>query len=140
VHAALYDHAPDQISGQLSEVRFARLQPCGDLAPPKAFGAAFATEVLYEAGFAVCVLSMGGSVTLGEAIFISVAVSLFAGLMPIPGGIGVSEAGLTAGLAAIGMPTEIAVGAVRVWRVVSYYLPPTWGYVSLRWFVEHDEL
>ena len=106
----------------------------------KAFGAAFATEVLYGAGFALCVLSMGGSISLGEAVFINVAVSLFAGLMPIPGGIGVSEAGLTAGLAAVGVPTEIAVGAVIVWRLVSYYLPPTWGYVSLRWLTKHDYL
>jgi uncharacterized membrane protein YbhN (UPF0104 family) len=106
----------------------------------KAFGAAFATEVLYGAGFAACVLSMGGSITLGEALFINVAVSLFAGLMPIPGGIGVTEAGLTAGLAAIGVPTETAVSAVLVWRLVSYYLPPVWGYVSLRWLTKHDYL
>ena len=52
------------------------------------------TEILYASGLAMCVLAIGGSVSLGEVIFINVTVSLFAGLMPIPGGIGVTEAGL----------------------------------------------
>ena len=63
-----------------------------------ALGSSIGTEILYAAGFAMCVAAVGGSVTLGQAIFINVTVSLFAGLMPVPGGIGVSEAGMTAGL------------------------------------------
>jgi len=105
-----------------------------------ALGAAMGTEILYGAGFAMCVLAVGGSVSLGEAIFINVTVSLFAGLMPIPGGVGVSEAGMTAGLTAIGVESDVAVAAVLVYRLVSYYLPPLWGYVSLRWLTKHDYL
>ena len=137
---ALRRWALDKIRGPLSQTREAFATLRNPRLAIKAFVAAFSTEVLYGAGFAACVLAMGGSITLGEAIFINVAVSLFAGLMPIPGGIGVSEAGLTAGLAAVGVPTEIAVGAVLAWRLVSYYVPPTWGYVSLRWLVKHDYL
>ena len=105
-----------------------------------ALGSSMGTEILYGAGFAMCVLAMGGSISLGEAVFINVTVSLFAGLMPVPGGVGVSEAGMTAGLAAIGVPSDIAVGAVLVYRLISYYLPPLWGYVSLRWLTKHDYL
>jgi len=105
-----------------------------------ALGSSMGTEILYGAGFALCVLAMGGSISLGEAVFINVTVSLFAGLMPVPGGVGVSEAGMTAGLAAIGVPSGIAVGAVLVYRLISYYLPPLWGYVSLRWLTKHDYL
>ncbi|MDX2378241.1 MAG: lysylphosphatidylglycerol synthase transmembrane domain-containing protein, partial [Acidimicrobiia bacterium] len=105
-----------------------------------ALGSSIGTEVLYGAGFAMCVLAVGGSVSLGEAIFINVTVSLFAGLMPIPGGVGVSEAGMTAGLTAVGVPSDIAVAAVLVYRLISYYLPPLWGYVSLRWLTRHDYL
>jgi uncharacterized protein (TIRG00374 family) len=86
------------------------------------------------------VAAVGGSVSLGQAIFINVTVSLFAGLMPVPGGIGVSEAGMTAGLTAIGVDGGIAVSAVLVYRLVSYYLPPIWGYVCLRWLTKHDYL
>jgi uncharacterized protein (TIRG00374 family) len=105
-----------------------------------ALGGSMASEVLYAAGFAMCVAAVGGSVSLGQAIFISVTVSLFAGLMPVPGGIGVSEAGMTAGLTAIGVDGGIAVSAVLVYRLVSYYLPPIWGYVCLRWLTKHDDL
>ena len=105
-----------------------------------ALGSAMGTEILYAAGFAMCVAAVGGSVTLGQAIFINVTVSLFAGLMPVPGGIGVSEAGMTAGLSAIGVDPGTAVSAVLIYRLVSYYLPPLWGYVSLRWLTKHDYL
>jgi uncharacterized protein (TIRG00374 family) len=105
-----------------------------------ALGSSIGTEVLYGAGFAMCVLAVGGSVSLGQAIFINVTVSLFAGLMPIPGGVGVSEAGMTAGLTAIGVSSDVAVSAVLIYRLVSYYLPPLWGYVSLRWLTKHDYL
>ena len=105
-----------------------------------ALGGSLGTEILYGAGFAMCVLAVGGSVSLGQAIFINVTVSLFAGLMPIPGGVGVSEAGMTAGLTAIGVDSDIAVSAVLVYRMVSYYLPPLWGYVSLQWLNRHDYL
>ncbi len=103
-----------------------------------ALGGALGTQILYGAGFAMCVLAVGGSISLGEAIFINVAVSLFAGLMPVPGGIGVTEAGMTAGLAAVGVDSDVALSAVLVYRLVSYYLPPLWGYLSLRWLERHD--
>jgi uncharacterized protein (TIRG00374 family) len=103
-------------------------------------GGALGTEVLYAAGFAMCVLAVGGSVSLGEAIFINVTVSLFAGLMPIPGGVGVAEAGMTAGLTAVGVDSDVAVSAVLIYRLISYYLPPVWGYFCLRWLTDHDYL
>jgi uncharacterized protein (TIRG00374 family) len=105
-----------------------------------ALGGSLATEILYGAGFAMCVLAVGGSINLGQAIFINVTVSLFAGLMPIPGGVGVAEAGMTAGLTSIGVDPGVAVSAVLIYRLVSYYLPPLWGYVSLRWLTAHDYL
>jgi uncharacterized protein (TIRG00374 family) len=103
-------------------------------------GGALGTEVLYGAAFAMCVLAVGGSVSLGEAIFINVTVSLFAGLMPIPGGVGVAEAGMTAGLTAVGVDSDIAVSAVLIYRLISYYLPPVWGYFCMRWLTDHDYL
>jgi uncharacterized protein (TIRG00374 family) len=106
----------------------------------RALGASIGTEVLYGAGLALCVLAVGGSVSFGEAIFINVTVSLFAGLMPIPGGVGVTEAGLAAGLTAVGVPADTAMAAVLVWRLASYYLPPVWGWFCLRWLTRHDYL
>lgn len=106
----------------------------------EALASSMGTEILYGAGFAMCVLAVGESISLGEAVFINVTVSLFAGQMPVPGGIGVSEAGMTAGLTAIGIDSDSAVAAVLIYRMISYYLPPLWGYASMRWLTKHDYL
>jgi uncharacterized membrane protein YbhN (UPF0104 family) len=104
------------------------------------FGGAITTEILFAGGLALCVLASGGSISLGEAIFINVVVSAFAGLMPVPGGVGVYEAGLVAGLTAIGVSNDIAVSATLIFRLLSFYLPPIWGYVALRWLKQRDYL
>jgi uncharacterized membrane protein YbhN (UPF0104 family) len=105
-----------------------------------ALGGAVSTEILYGGALALCVIAAGGSISLGEAIAINVIVSLFAGLMPVPGGVGVYEAGVAAGLTAAGVENDIAVSAVLVYRMCSFYLPPIWGWVSLHWLRSHDYL
>jgi uncharacterized membrane protein YbhN (UPF0104 family) len=55
----------------------------------------------------------------------------------VPGGIGVAEAGLTAGLVAVGVPEATALAAALIHRLLTYYLPPVWGYFSLRWLGRH---
>jgi len=57
--------------------------------------------------------------------------------MPVPGGIGVAEAGLIAGLTAVGIPSDIAFATALTHRVASYYLPPVPGYMSLQWLRRH---
>ena len=56
---------------------------------------------------------------------------------PTLGGV---RAAMTAGLTAIGVDPDVAVSGVLIYRLVSYYLPPLWGYVSLRWLTNHDYL
>jgi uncharacterized protein (TIRG00374 family) len=123
----------EQIKGAVSQLR----QP---KRASLALGGAISTEILYGGGLALCVLAAGGSISLGEAIAINVVVSLFAGLMPVPGGVGVYEAGVAAGLTAAGVDSDIAVSAVLVYRMCSFYLPPIWGWLSLHWLREHDYL
>ena len=55
----------------------------------------------------------------------------------LPGGIGVAEAGLTAGLVAVGIPEETALAAALIHRLLTYYLPPVWGFWALRWLGRH---
>ena len=64
--------------------------------------------------------------------------SLFAGLMPVPGGMGVTEAGFTVGLQAIGVPSAIAVSTAITYRLVTFYLPPIWGAAAMRWLRRQD--
>ena len=43
------------------------------------------------------------------------------------------EGGLTFGLVRAGMPEETALAAVLMYRLSTFYLPPIWGFFSLRW-------
>jgi uncharacterized membrane protein YbhN (UPF0104 family) len=71
-------------------------------------------------------------------LLINNLVGTFASLIPVPNGMGVTEAGLTAGLVAAGVPESAALAAVLAFRVASSYLPPVWGYFSMRWLQHHD--
>jgi uncharacterized membrane protein YbhN (UPF0104 family) len=61
------------------------------------------------------------------------AASLIGGAVPVPGGAGVVEAGLIAGLTSAGIPQDQAVAAVLIQRTFTAYLPPTWGWLTLAW-------
>jgi hypothetical protein len=55
------------------------------------FGGDLASQVLFGVAMAACVEAFGVHVPLGQLVLINTVVSLFADLLPIPGGIGVSE-------------------------------------------------
>ena len=65
-----------------------------------------------------------GAVYLGAAALAAVA--------PTPGGLGPLEAALTAGLAGAGMASGLAVAAVLLFRLATYWLPVAPGWVSFR--------
>jgi uncharacterized protein (TIRG00374 family) len=81
----------------------------------------------------ICLAAFGEQAAMSQLILINTGVSLFAGLMPVPGGVGVAEAGLTAGLQAIGVPGAVAVSTAVTFRLVTFYLPPLWGSFAMRW-------
>jgi len=104
------------------------------------FGGSILTQTMYALILAFCLKAYGGSLPLADIIFINTMVSLFGGLIPVPGGIGVFEAGLTAGLTAFGVPPTIATAAVLTDRMVTAYIPPVFGYFSINWMTKHDYL
>ena len=79
-------------------------------------------------------------VGLDELLVVNVSTALLAGLMPIPGGIGVTEGALTIGLTAAGLPQETAFAVAILYRLASFYLPPVWGWLSFRWLQANDYL
>ena len=60
-------------------------------------------------------------------MFVNTSASFLASLTPVPGGMGVQEAALIAGLTAFGIQPEIATAAVITHRLFTTYLPPIWG-------------
>jgi uncharacterized membrane protein YbhN (UPF0104 family) len=92
-----------------------------------------ATEILFATALGLFARGLGYELPLAELLVINISVSLLASFIPVPGGIGVTEFGLTAGLSAAGMTPEAALAATLLYRVATFYLPPAWGFVSLHW-------
>jgi uncharacterized membrane protein YbhN (UPF0104 family)/tRNA A-37 threonylcarbamoyl transferase component Bud32 len=97
------------------------------------FGGNLVAELLFALALGVFVQAFGYSLALHELLFINMAVSLLAGLLPVPGGVGVTEGGLIFGLTSFGVPAETAFAAVILYRISTFYTPPIWGFFSLRW-------
>ncbi|MFA7265954.1 MAG: lysylphosphatidylglycerol synthase domain-containing protein [Candidatus Nanopelagicales bacterium] len=96
-------------------------------------GGNFGAQVIQAVVLGLCLAAFGETAHLSQLILINTMVSLFAGLMPVPGGVGVAEAGYIAGLQAIGVPSAIAVSTALTFRLLTFYLPPLWGSFSMRW-------
>jgi uncharacterized membrane protein YbhN (UPF0104 family) len=92
-----------------------------------------ATELLFATALGLFARSFGFHANLAELLVINISVSLLASFIPIPGGVGVSEFGLTIGLTSAGMDAEAAISAVLLYRIATFYLPPAWGFPAMLW-------
>jgi uncharacterized membrane protein YbhN (UPF0104 family) len=97
------------------------------------FGGNLASELLYALTLGAVCRAYGVDVSLAELLLVNAAASAFAGLIPVPGGVGAAEAGLTAGLVALGVDDSTAFAIAFTHRLCTYYLPPVWGYFSMQW-------
>jgi uncharacterized protein (TIRG00374 family) len=88
----------------------------------------------------ICLRAFGERASFAGLVLVNTFVALFAGFMPVPGGMGVSEAALTAGLVALGVPNTAAMSTAIAYRLVTFYLPPIWGSVATRWLKQHEYL
>jgi uncharacterized membrane protein YbhN (UPF0104 family) len=92
-----------------------------------------ATEILFAAALGLFARSFGYDLSLAELLVINMSVSLLGSFVPVPGNIGVAEFGLTIGLVSAGMTDEAALAAVLLYRIATFYLPPTWGFFAMLW-------
>ena len=103
-------------------------------------GGSLATELLFAVSLGIFANAFGYDVSLADLLLINISVSLLATFVPVPGGIGVTEFGLTVGLTAAGMPEEAALAAVVLYRLATFYLPPVWGFCAMRWLQRNAHL
>ena len=106
----------------------------------KLFGSEGLDNIVSALSLVAVGMAFGVHLSLAEAIFVTVGTGLLAGLAPIPGGIGVAEAMLTALLTAIGLPSEEAFAIAISYRLTTTYLPPVLGFFSLRWLRNNSYL
>jgi uncharacterized protein (TIRG00374 family) len=104
------------------------------------FGSNLSSQLLFGLSLWMTAFAFGWTLPYLSVLVIYVVMALLGGLLPIPGGVGVSEAILTAGLVAIGVDEAAAFAIAVTFRVASAYLPPVWGWFSLRWLQRNDYL
>jgi len=77
--------------------------------------------------------AVGEHASIATLITVNTLAAILGGAVPVPGGLGVVEAGLIAGLTSAGIPQDQAVAAVLIQRFFTSYLPPVWGWATLAW-------
>ena len=102
------------------------------------FGGQLASEVLLAMTLGIVAHAYGASLGLATLVVIQSGTALINGFAPVPGGIGVWELLLTTALVAAGIPKTNAIAIAISYRVVTFYLPPIWGWFSLRWLRHND--
>ena len=81
--------------------------------------------------------AVGSGVSYGTALFVAAGTSLLAGFMPVPGGVGVAEATMTALLVTFGVEQSTAFAVTVAYRVITFYLPAVEGFFGARWLGKH---
>ncbi len=89
-------------------------------------------QLLFSLAMYTVLRAFGQDVGFADVVLVNEAVALFAGLMPVPGGVGVTEAALTAGFVAIGVDSTTAMAAAMSYRIITFYTPPLLGYFAMR--------
>jgi undecaprenyl-diphosphatase len=98
-------------------------------------GGSTGVTLTYALTLACCLAAFGAQVPLVSTVAVYLAGAAVASVSPTPGGLGVMEAALVAGLTAVGAATGPAVAGVLVFRLLTFWLPilPGWlGYRALR--------
>jgi uncharacterized protein (TIRG00374 family) len=94
------------------------------------------SELTYAISLGATCLAFGAHLNLAELVFVNTAAAVLSSLIPSPGGIGAAEASLSAGLIAVGVDESTAFAIAITQRLCTFYLPPLWGFLSLRWLGE----
>jgi uncharacterized membrane protein YbhN (UPF0104 family)/tRNA A-37 threonylcarbamoyl transferase component Bud32 len=101
------------------------------------FGGNVLSELCYALALGATCLAYGIHLNVAQLVFVNTSASVLSSVIPVPGGIGAAEAAITAGLVAMGVDESTAFAIAITQRLGTFYLPPIWGYFSLRWLGRH---
>ncbi len=96
------------------------------------FGGILLLNLAYCACLVACCRAFSDSLTAAAISFVYLAGATIGQAAPTPGGLGVVEAALAAGLTAAGMDGGLAVSAVLVFRLLTFWLPTIPGWFAFR--------
>ena len=103
-------------------------------------GGALLLSLSYILCLAACVAAFGQPVPIASIAVVYLTGSAIGSILPTPGGLGGVEAALTAGLTAAGLPGAIAVSAVLLFRLLTFWLPVPFGWAALSFLERHQAL
>ncbi len=103
-------------------------------------GGALLLSLTYILCLSACVAAFGRSVPFAKIGFVYLTGSAIGSIIPTPGGLGAVEAALTAGLTAAGVPGAIAVSAVLLFRLLTFWLPVPFGWGALNFLERRQDL
>jgi len=104
------------------------------------FGGEIGGQVLVALALGTSLHAFDEHLSLAALLIVLTLGSMLGGVSPVPGGMGVVEAGMIVGLTAAGIPESEAVAAVFVQRLFTAYLPPIWGWFCLVWMRKKEYL
>ncbi|MEZ5115102.1 MAG: flippase-like domain-containing protein [Candidatus Nanopelagicales bacterium] len=87
----------------------------------------------YVVVLVACVKAFGGELGIAAIAFVYLAGATIGQAAPTPGGLGAVEAALAAGLTAAGLDSGIAVSAVLLFRLFTFWLPTLPGYAAFNY-------
>jgi uncharacterized protein (TIRG00374 family) len=96
-------------------------------------GGSTLSQLLVVLALGTSLHAVGEHASIATLITVNTLAAIVGGAVPVPGGLGVVEAGLIAGLTSAGIPQDQAVAAVLIQRFCTAYLPPVWGFLTLTW-------
>ena len=97
------------------------------------FGGCFLITLGYILALEVAVEAFGAGPSFTSVALVYLVGSVVSSIAPTPGGVGLVEATLIAGLTSAGMASPTAVAAVLTFRIATFWLPllPGWGALTL---------
>ncbi len=93
-------------------------------------GGALLLTAAYVLCLAASIRAVGGSVPIAAVALVYLTGSALGATAPTPGGLGAVEVALSAGLIAAGLPSATAVSSVLLFRLLTFWLPVPFGWVS----------
>lgn len=100
----------------------------------------FASRFILAVSMWLILESLGVSMGIWLVLTATVATGLLGSVIPVPGGVGVTEAVLTGFLVLFGVDEATAFAAAVIYRVVTFYVPSGAGFLSMRWLEKNGYL
>ena len=97
------------------------------------FGGSAATTLLYVLTLAVSLAAVDANPPFLQLFATYLASTAIAAASPTPGNLGALELALTGGLTTLSVPTGTALGAVLMYRLLTFWLPLVPGFLAFRY-------